>query len=98
MDVNLNMNLKNDQTKEKLVSRLKRIEGQVRGIQNMVDQERNCQDILQQLTAVRSAVHSVSMILMEEYMTDCFLNLEEKDPSEKEALIKDMIKMLGRAP
>ena len=95
---NENSNVKNDRAKEKLVSRLKRIEGQVRGIQNMVDDERKCQDILQQLSAVRSAVESVSLILLEEYMTDCFINLDEKDSPERQEMVKDMLKMLGKTP
>lgn len=92
------MNIQEDQTKDKLITRLKRIEGQVRGIQNMVGDERSCQDILQQLNAVRSAVQSVSMILLEEYMSDCLLNIEEKEPQAREALLKDMLNLLGRIP
>ena len=98
MDVKTHMNLQNGKAKDKLISRLKRIEGQVRGIQTMVSEERNCQDILQQLTAVRSAVQSASLILLEEYMSDCVLNLDDKAPHEREALIKDMVKLLGRVP
>ena len=95
---NENRNVKNERAKEKLVSRLKRIEGQVRGIQNMVGEERNCQDILQQLSAVRSAVEGVSLILLEEYMTDCFINLDKKDSPERQEMVKDMLKMLGKVP
>ncbi len=98
MEVRTNMNLQDGEAKDKLISRLKRIEGQVRGIQTMVSEERNCQDILQQLTAVRSAVQSASLILLEEYMSDCVLNLDDKAPQEREALIKDMVKLLGRVP
>jgi len=98
MEVRTNMNLQDGAAKDKLISRLKRIEGQVRGIQTMVSEERNCQDILQQLTAVRSAVQSASLILLEEYMSDCVLNLDDKKPQEREALIKDMVKLLGRVP
>ena len=92
------MNIQEDQTKDELITRLKRIEGQVRGIQNMVGDERSCQDILQQLNAVRSAVQSVSMILLEEYMSDCLLNIEDKEPQAREALLKDMLNLLGRIP
>jgi len=92
------MNIKEEQTKDKLISRLKRIEGQVRGIQTMIGDERSCQDILQQLTAVRSAVQSVSMVLLEEYMSDCLLNMDEKEPQTREALLKDMINLLGKIP
>ncbi len=98
MDDKINMNLRDGAAKDKLISRLKRIEGQVRGIQTMVAEERYCQEILQQLTAVRSAVQSASLILLEEYMSDCVLNLDDKAPQEREALIKDMVKLLGRVP
>jgi DNA-binding FrmR family transcriptional regulator len=84
--------------KNKLINRLRRIEGQVRGVQSMVSDERNCSDILQQLSAIRSAVQGVSLLLLEDYMTDCFVNLEGKTPQEREDLLKDLIQVLGKTP
>ena len=92
------MQLTDHHAKEKLINRLRRIEGQVRGVQSMVNSERNCRDILQQLSAIRSAVQGVSLLLIEDYMSDCFVNLEDKNPQEREDLLKDLIQMLGKTP
>jgi len=92
------MQLTDNQAKDKLLNRLRRIEGQVRGVQTMVADERNCRDIIQQLSAIRSAVQGVSTLLLEDYMTDCFVNLEEKNPHERDELLKDLIQILGKTP
>jgi DNA-binding FrmR family transcriptional regulator len=91
------MNTNNDQIKEKLVHRLKRIEGQVRGVQTMVNEDRQCREILQQLTAIRSAVMSVSTVVLENYMTDCLLNLDDKSVQERQELMDDMIQLINKA-
>ena len=87
-----------NQAKDKLINRLRRIEGQVRGVQSMVADERNCRDILQQLSAIRSAVQGVSLLLLEDYMADCLVNLEEKNPQERDEILKDLIQILGKTP
>ena len=58
------MQLTDNQAKDKLINRLHRIEGQVRGVQTMISDERNCRDILQQLSAIRSAGMVVSLALL----------------------------------
>jgi CsoR family transcriptional regulator, copper-sensing transcriptional repressor len=92
------MQLTDQESKEKLINRLRRIEGQVRGVQSMLSEERNCRDILQQLSAIRSAVQGVSMLLLEDYMSDCFVNLDEKSTHERDELIKDLIHIMGKNP
>lgn len=92
------MQLTNQETIDKLIKRLRRIEGQVRGVQTMLSEERDCREILQQLSAVRSAVQSVSLLLVEDYMSDCFIHLEEKAPQEREKLLKDLIQIMGKNP
>jgi DNA-binding FrmR family transcriptional regulator len=57
---------------EELIQRLKRIEGQVRGVQRMVEEDRACGDTLAQLSAVQEAVRSVSILLAEKYALECF--------------------------
>ncbi len=91
------MKTNDDQIKEKLVHRLKRIEGQVRGVQTMVNEDRQCREILQQLTAIRSAVMSVSTVVLENYMSDCLLNLDDKNVQERQELMDDMIKLIYKA-
>lgn len=56
---------------EKLLKRLKRIEGQVRGLQKMVEETRDCQDILTQFAAVRNALDTAGEALLEQYALGC---------------------------
>jgi DNA-binding FrmR family transcriptional regulator len=57
--------------KDALIKRLHRIEGQVRGIERMVDEERYCVDILTQIAAVTTALESVSVKLLEDHVRHC---------------------------
>ncbi|TCP28894.1 DNA-binding FrmR family transcriptional regulator [Scopulibacillus darangshiensis] len=57
--------------KEQVINRLKRIEGQVRGIQNMVENDRYCMDILIQLSAIQSAIKKVGYSVMERHTKMC---------------------------
>ncbi len=90
------MQLTDENAKDKIVKRLRRIEGQVRGVQSMVTEERNCRDIIQQLSAIRSAVQGVSNLMLEDYMSDCIVNLDDKNPESREELLKDLIQLLGK--
>ncbi|MGZ3585213.1 MAG: metal-sensitive transcriptional regulator [Ktedonobacterales bacterium] len=58
-------------TRNALVMRLKSIEGQARGIQHMLDAGRDCQDILDQLAALRAATHAASMQALEAFALHC---------------------------
>lgn len=57
--------------KQDLQRRLKRIEGQVRGIQKMIDEDRYCVDILVQIAAIKSALHQVGLSLLESHTRGC---------------------------
>ena len=89
--------LQEEGVKKSLINRLKRIEGQVRGVQSMIDDERECREILQQLTAVRSALRSTTTTVLHEYATDCLLNIEGKERGQREELLEDLVSMLGKA-
>jgi CsoR family transcriptional regulator, copper-sensing transcriptional repressor len=58
-------------TKDQLLKRLRRIEGQVRGIQKMVDEERYCIDVLQQMSAVQAALDKVALGLLNDHVHHC---------------------------
>ena len=59
------------QDKAAYARRLKRIEGQVRGVQRMIDEDTYCIDVLTQISAIQSALKSVSLGLMEEHLGHC---------------------------
>jgi len=57
--------------KQDLLLRLRRVEGQVRGVQNMVEEERYCPEILAQMSAIRESLRSVERILMRNHLEHC---------------------------
>ena len=59
------------EARAQLKTRLARIEGQVRGVQRMLDEGRDCQEILQQLAAIRSAVRNASVLVARTYAEQC---------------------------
>ena len=100
------MKIKNGETKEKLIQRLKRIEGQVRGVQTMLSEERDCREIMQQLAAVHSAVQSTSRIFLQDYAISCITEMDETASleqgsnlqSKREKMVQDMIALLDKTP
>ncbi len=91
------MKLTDEDAKEQLLRRLRRIEGQVRGVQGMVTEERDCREILQQLSSIRSAVQSASQAFVEEYASRCLLGDEANDRARREQLLKDLLVLFARA-
>ncbi len=61
----------NDESKKDVFERLRKVEGQIRGIEKMVDDKRYCVDILTQIAAVRRALDGVSMLLMKGHVETC---------------------------
>lgn len=59
------------EAKAKLLKRVRRIEGQARGVARMIEQDRDCGEILQQLSAVRSAAHKATVLLVRCYASEC---------------------------
>lgn len=81
--------------REDVRKRLRRVEGQVRGVLKMVDEGRNCQEVLQQLVAIRSAVQQTSVVVARSYAGEC-LAAPPKGARSQEALIDDLINTLAK--
>lgn len=79
------------------VRRLRRIEGQVRGIQRMLEQGRECGDVLTQLMAIRSGLDEVSLLLVDLHIDRCILDGTEIDPSRRERLVR-ALRLMTRVP
>ncbi|MBB6676598.1 metal-sensing transcriptional repressor [Cohnella lubricantis] len=62
-----------DQVKANLLSRLNRIEGQIRGIKGLIEKDTYCDDILNQIAAAQSALNSVGRLLLEGHMKSCIV-------------------------
>jgi len=85
---------KTEKDKGNLISRLNRIEGQVRGIKNMVDEDKFCTDILVQIAAAKSALNSVGIILLESRIQDCVKDAIEKE--QDTAIIDDLMEAMKK--
>ena len=96
------MRLQNSEMKGQLVQRLKRIEGQVRGVQAMLQDERDCREIMQQLAAIHSAVQSTSRVFFQEYASACLAGLESDgaaaQPGSREKMVREMVALLDKTP
>jgi DNA-binding FrmR family transcriptional regulator len=79
---------------ENIDKRLQRLEGQVRGVRRMLDENRDCEDILTQLSAIRGAAYQISLLLVENYALDCMSHPDEYG-SKDEAIAK-MVNTLGK--
>jgi DNA-binding FrmR family transcriptional regulator len=75
-------------TREAIVKRLKRIEGQIRGLQKMVTDERECESIVTQLAAVRSAIDSVGALVLNNYIKICAPRGSETDTAVYESMVR----------
>jgi len=69
--------------KSDILKRLNRIEGQVKGIQKMIQEEKQCGDVLTQISAARAAITKVGSLLLEKYSKDCLLNSINSEDKEK---------------
>jgi len=85
-----------EQDRKDLINRLKRAEGQMRGVQRMIVEGRNCEAILQQLTAVRSALHTASLALARAYVTTCLVDPD--NGMTKAQVIDTLMDVLGKLP
>jgi len=82
--------------KDDYLRRLRRIEGQARGLQRMVDQEQYCIDILTQVSAMTKALQSVSLGLLDEHLRHCVLRAATEGGPEAEAKIAEASDAIAR--
>ncbi|MFG1697179.1 metal-sensitive transcriptional regulator [Nonomuraea sp. NPDC049309] len=82
--------------KEDQLRRLRRIEGQVRGLQRMVDDDKYCIDILTQVSAATSALQSVAISLLEDHLAHCVAEATVKGGPEAEAKVKEASEAIAR--
>ena len=79
---------RDEMTKEMLLKRLRRIEGQVRGLEKMIINDRDCESLVTQLAAVRSAIESVGALVLNNYMKLCFQKGAETESGSIDSLAR----------
>jgi DNA-binding FrmR family transcriptional regulator len=83
-------------TKDDYLKRLRRVEGQVRGIAKMVDEDKYCIDILTQVSAATKALQSVALGLLEEHMSHCVVEAARAGGPEADLKVKEAADAIAR--
>jgi DNA-binding FrmR family transcriptional regulator len=90
------MKIQSTAVKENLKQRLARIEGQTRGVQKMLEEDRDCHEIIQQLNAILAATQNASETFMRAYAKDCLLRLDENDGAGREKLVDNLLDLMAK--
>jgi CsoR family transcriptional regulator, copper-sensing transcriptional repressor len=89
------MDKQTDEIRDELQKRLRRIEGQARGVQKMLDDGRECREVIQQMTAIRAAVQNATALYLRAYAKQCLRddldNLEDRDQ-----LVEDLVNLMSK--
>lgn len=83
---------RSDEEKQSIVNRLSRIEGQVRGIQRMIEEDRYCVDVLVQISAINAALKKVGSTITERHMKHCITHAIED--GEGEAAVEELMEVM----
>ena len=82
-----------DEAKRPLVQRLNRVEGQIRGLRSMIEEDRYCLDEIQQITALTAALREVALMIIAEHVT-AGVRIAAEAGADKDTAIADMIRVL----
>ena len=86
----------NDEAKAAHLKRLRRIEGQVRGIARMVEEEKYCIDILTQVSASTRALQSLALALLDDHMAHCLVDAARQGGAEQEEKLREASEAIAR--
>ena len=84
-----------DEDAKRLLDRLARIEGQIRGVRNMLESGRTCEDVLTQLLAARAGLEKASMLMIERHLQDCVIGADTLD-DEHWGRLRETLQMVHR--
>jgi DNA-binding FrmR family transcriptional regulator len=82
--------------KDDYQNRLRRIEGQVRGLQRMIDEDEYCVDVLTQITSVTKALQGVGLGLLDEHLRHCVRDAAESSAADGDAKLTDAVQAIER--
>lgn len=87
--------MKEKEKKEKIIERLNRIEGQVRGLRLMIEKERSCFDVLKQVSAIRGALRSLGQVILQEHLNECIASFG-KDKRNTEEFKNNLVQLFSK--
>ena len=82
--------------KHAYANRLRRIEGQVRGLQRMIDGDRYCIDVLTQISSVTAALDAVALGLVDEHLRNCVMDAAEERGDDRDRKLTEAVAAVGR--
>lgn len=82
-----------DKTKNNMINRLNRIEGQIRGIKGLIEKDTYCDDVLNQISSVQSALNGVGKLLLEHHMKSCMI---ERIQDGEHEVIDELLKTINK--
>ncbi len=89
---------KNQMKHVEAIQRLRSIEGHIRGIQRMLDEEVYCIDVIRQIQAVQAALSKVNTMILDEHLNSCLITaVRGEDPSERERVLKEIAEVFETA-
>lgn len=83
--------------KERNLNRLRRLEGQVRGVQRMIEEDRYCADVLTQISSVQEALRAVSRELMRNHLKHCASSAIQQGEEQAEAMYDELVDMMYKS-
>ncbi len=86
-----------ENAKKKALPRIRKIEGQVQGLRKMIEEERYCIEVLQQITAARRALESLALVILDAHIREHLAHaLRSEDPKERDQRIEELMDILNR--
>jgi DNA-binding FrmR family transcriptional regulator len=82
--------------KDDYLKRLRRIEGQIRGLQRLVEEDAYCIDVLTQVSAATKALQSVAIGLLDQHVRHCVRDAATDDPSKADAMVEEAVRAIER--
>ena len=82
---------------QKTINRLKRVEGQIKGIIRMMEEDKECKDVITQLSASRSAIDRTIGVVVSENLIECIRMVEDDDEMQEEDLVKEAVDLLVKS-
>lgn len=79
--------------KKDIINRLKTIKGHINGIEKMIEEDKSCHDVLVQITAIKSSIEKVGLLIIEENSKECLMK-DSVTSEEVEDIIKNIIKFM----
>ena len=81
---------------QKLVARINRIEGQVRGLKKMVDEDQDCLHVLRQIAAASGALRSLGSVILKDHLEGCVATAIQNKDNESEIMIAEVIEIFNK--